>query len=492
MKKINIAYIGGGSKDWAHKYFSDILSQDKLSGELRLYDTDMPSALRNKKYFDRLIKSDGAHVKSDWSCRVTAGIGDALAGADFVIISILPYTFNEMRVDVHYPEKYGIWQSVGDTTGAGGYSRALRTIPSYVFFAEKIREYCPEAWVINYTNPMAMCLNTLYAVFPEIKAFGCCHEVFGLQKLLANIMSMYLALSENGKKAFMNAELPAVLSELRSITKKSFSPTAVKKLKRTDIVTNVQGINHFTWINEAHYGDTDVLPVYRAFIKLSREYNKSRLGKLVPDAVKRRRNKENVKFTLFEKYGVCAGAGDRHLAEFVPDMFLTKKNVLPDGFRLTTVSERILNGNLLKILTRYYATPCAIVRIHKSDEEGLMQMAAVCGLGDMITNINMPNRGQAPNLVPGATVETNAKLSLNSVKPICAGDMTAETAELVNVHALNQKEFVDAYLAHDREKLCDVFCRDPAVARIGAQNGQKLFSEMIAENSHVLEKWLTD
>ena len=121
-----------------------------------------------------------------------------------------------------------------------------------------------------------------------------------------------------------------------------------------------------------------------------------------------------------------------------------------------------------------------------------MQMAAVCGLGDMITNINMPNRGQAPNLVPGATVETNAKLSLNSVKPICAGDMTAETAELVNVHALNQKEFVDAYLAHDREKLCDVFCRDPAVARIGAQNGQKLFSEMIAENSHVLEKWLTD
>lgn len=58
----------------------------------------------------------------------------------------------------------------------------------YEYIAENIKEYCPEAWVINYTNPMTLCVKTLYRVFPEIKAFGCCHEVFGTQKLLMKVL----------------------------------------------------------------------------------------------------------------------------------------------------------------------------------------------------------------------------------------------------------------------------------------------------------------
>lgn len=79
-----------------------------------------------------------------------------------------------MESDVHYPEKYGIYQSVGDTVGPGGIVRALHTIPLYVKFAEAIKAYAPNAWVINYTNPMTLCTRTLYEVFPEIKAIGCC------------------------------------------------------------------------------------------------------------------------------------------------------------------------------------------------------------------------------------------------------------------------------------------------------------------------------
>ena len=101
------------------------------------------------------------------------------------MISIMPGTFDEMESDVHAPEKFGIYQSVGDTTGPGAVMRALRTIPMFEEFAAAIREYCPQAWVINYTNPMTVCVKTLYRVFPKIKAFGCCHEVFGTQKLLA-------------------------------------------------------------------------------------------------------------------------------------------------------------------------------------------------------------------------------------------------------------------------------------------------------------------
>ena len=82
----------------------------------------------------------------------------ALTGADFVVISILPGTFDEMESDVHAPEAYGIYQSVGDTVGAGGFMRAMRTIPMYVTIAEAIRDYSPNAWVINSACvPYTMC-----------------------------------------------------------------------------------------------------------------------------------------------------------------------------------------------------------------------------------------------------------------------------------------------------------------------------------------------
>lgn len=490
MEKITVAYIGGGSKDWAHKYFSDILSQNELSGKLRLYDIDKPAAYRNKKYFDKLVSCNSKKVKSEWVCETHDTIETALEGADFVVISILPYTFNEMKIDVHYPEKYGIWQSVGDTVGPGGYSRALRTIPSYIFFAQKIRQCCPDAWVINYTNPMSICVNVLYREFPEIKAFGCCHAVFGLQTLLSSIMSMYLLLCENGREAFMKGDLSTVINELKSCGVKKFSPTAVQKLNRQDIATNVQGINHFSWVNEAKYGDTDILPIYSAFIGMYREYNLNRLKSYVPDIIKKNRNKEHVMFSLFEKYGVCAASGGRHLAEFIPDPFLTKKNVLPYGFKLTTVSSRIFHDKLLILLTKLYTVPGVRVKIKKSGEEGVEQIIALCGLGDMCTNVNMPNTGQAPNLVMDTAVETNALINSNGAAPLNSGDMTPETAALVNVHAQNQKDFVEAYFKKDKKALLQVFCNDPAVSRIGKEKGEKLFSEMLEANRHTLEDWL--
>ena len=138
-----------------------------------------------------------------------------------------------MAVDVHMPERLGICQSVGDTAGPGGMIRALRTIPIYVEFAEAIRQYAPDAWVINYTNPMSLCVKTLYHVFPQIKAFGCCHEVFGTQKVLKGIAEDVLGL---------------------------------KDIDRKDIQVNVLGINHFTWFDYASYKGIDLFPMYRKYV----------------------------------------------------------------------------------------------------------------------------------------------------------------------------------------------------------------------------------
>ena len=155
-KNIKIAYIGGGSKMWARVFMSDLAVAEGLSGEIALYDIDIPAAQRNAAIGGYINADPATNSKFDY--KVYSEIDGALEGADFVVISILPGTFKEMRSDVHAPEKYGIWQSVGDPAGPGGVLRAMRTVPIYEGFARKIKEICPDAWVINFTNRMSICV----------------------------------------------------------------------------------------------------------------------------------------------------------------------------------------------------------------------------------------------------------------------------------------------------------------------------------------------
>ena len=224
MKNIKLTYIGGGSKMWARVFMTDLALANDLGGEIALYDIDVESAYINKRIGERINLDEKAISKFKYE--VYENIDDALKGADFVVISILPGTFEEMRVDVHLPQKYGINQSVGDTVGPGGILRAMRTVPLYEGFAKAIERNCPKAIVINLTNPMSICVKTLYDVFPSIKAFGCCHEVFHAQEFLT-----------------------LVLSEI----------TNTPRLDRKDIKTDISGINHFTFISEATYKGEDLI-----------------------------------------------------------------------------------------------------------------------------------------------------------------------------------------------------------------------------------------
>ena len=228
VENVKIAYIGGGSRGWAWGLMSDLAGAGDISGDVYLYDIDFSAAQANELIGNRI--KDLADCKSRWSYHAVATIKEALEGADFVVISILPGTFDEMESDVHTPEKYGIYQSVGDTAGPGGIVRALRTVPMIEKIALAIKKYAPKAWVINYTNPMTVCIRTLYMTFPEIKAFGCCHEVFGTQKVLVNALEDICGIVD---------------------------------ADRDDIKVNVVSVNHFTWFTEAKYRDIDLFEVYR-------------------------------------------------------------------------------------------------------------------------------------------------------------------------------------------------------------------------------------
>lgn len=454
VSEIKLAYIGGGSRGWAWGFMSDLVSADDISGEVRLYDIDKDAAKRNEIIGNKYNNAEGA--KSHWDYVVKDSLKDALTGADFVIISILPATFDEMESDVHTPEKYGIYQSVGDTVGAGGIVRALRTMPMYEEIGLAIKDYCPKAWVINYTNPMTVCVRTLYRVFPEIKAFGCCHEVFGTQKFLVK-----------------------ALEKIKGI----------KAEKRADMKVNVVGVNHFTWITEAKYKNIDMFEVYKEFVD---KYADEGFLEKVDDNWMNNgfATSEMVKMDLFKRYGYIAAAGDRHLAEFCPGRWYLKDRETVEKrwkFGLTSVKWRKKD-----LADRYKRSDDLIsgkerVKLNNTGEDGVNQIRALLGLQELTTNVNIPNKGQIPNLPLGAVVETNAVFRADEVTPVFAGDIPMPIYALITRIVGEQEEVVKAGAEKNLTRAFNAFLNDPQLSYIGFDDAKKLWDEMIKNT----EKYLT-
>ena len=451
---VKIAYIGGGSRGWAWGFMGDLAQAPDIAGTVALYDIDKEAAKNN----EIIGNSIGVNYpeNNNFKYKAVDSLKEALTGADFVVISILPGTFDEMESDVHAPEEYGIYQSVGDTSGPGGIIRALRTIPMFEVIANAIKDYSPNAWVINYTNPMTVCIRTLYRVFPEIKAFGCCHEVFGTQKFLAKIL---------GEKGY-------------------------GEIERDEIKVNVVGVNHFTWITEAKYKDIDLFPIYREYCLDS--------NKKVVDADDGWLNKffysqERVKMDLFIRYGVIAAAGDRHLAEFCPGKWYligdNEKCVKTWGFGLTPVSwrKKDLEERLAK--SRRLVSGEEKYELHTTGEDGVKQIRALLGLEDLVTNVNVPNVGQIPNLPLGAVVETNALFTCDSVKPVMAGEVPKNVNTLVAPIVTLQETVVEAGLTRDLDLAFQAFSRDPLMTA-SRTDAKVLFDKMVANTSKYLQDYL--
>lgn len=453
VKQLRVAYIGGGSRGWAWGFMTDLATDSQLEGTIKLYDIDREAAEHNKVIGDKISAHPDAVSK--WKYEVADSLKEALAGADFVVISILPGTFEEMRSDVHAPEQYGIYQSVGDTVGPGGFFRAMRTIPMYVTIAEAIRDYAPNAWVINYTNPMTLCVRTLYKIFPNIKAFGCCHEVFGTQKMLA-----------------------AMVEEM----------CGVSGVARQEIDVNVLGINHFTWIDRASYKGMDLFPLYQKFAEKYYEtgYMRGRDDNWMNNTFA---CSQRVKFDLFLRYGIMAAAGDRHLSEFLPPWYLKDAETAHKwGFGLTTVDWRV--EDLKKRLERSedLRSGKEKISLSGSGEEGHLLMKSLLGLGNMISNVNVPNQGQIPNLPMGAVVETNALFGRDYIAPIQAGEIPGNVNALIMPHVINQENTLNAVLNRDIDLAFSTFMADPQMT-LSLDDGRKLFRQMFDNTRSYLEGW---
>lgn len=451
---VKIAYIGGGSLNWALGLMADLAHDTRLAADVRLYDIDIASATRNAKVGQRFAEvSNGAPA----TYSVSSTIGEALEGADLVVVSILPGRFEDMAQDIGIPEKYGIKQAVGDTVGPGGFVRALRSIPMMIEIGDAIRKYAPTAYVCNLTNPMSVLTGSLFRAHPEIKCWGECHEVTKLRKQVAWI-------ANNG------LDTP--------------------KWSFRDVNVNVLGINHFTFVDKISLGGKDMLPAYRDF---ATSHGNSGWVAEKPDPndefAKFFEDESRVKFDLYNRFGIPAAAGDRHLAEFVPTSEYIDRHY-DWKFGLTPVEFRVRDRARKLAIAETLADGEGVPKAKRSDEALLDQIIALFSGETVIANVNLPNQGQVSGIPNGTIVETNAVFSSNGVSPIYSGSLPKELHNIVADHAVRQTGLLDAVVEQRYDDLFALFRTDPLVRDRGEAEVYSMYKEMVGATALYLPEGL--
>lgn len=265
-KNFRFVFIGAGSSVFTMRLVGDILGEKRLEkGHLVLVDIDRKVLDEVETAVTNLVKHSGREftVSSHTDFRT------AIDGADFVILTFATGAYARWKKDIEISTKHGVLQSVGDTIGPGGIIRTLRTIPVVLDIAHEMEKRCPDAWVINYSNPEgAVCLAL--QKYSKVKSFGLCHGT------------------------------PDTARELA---------VDVFKVEPERLQFRAAGINHLTWFTELAIDGKDVYP------QLMEKLRESGMDK-----------KEPISTDLFRIYGLYPAPGDRHVGEFFP--FFMKDRVL--------------------------------------------------------------------------------------------------------------------------------------------------------------------
>ena len=435
--RTRICIVGGGSYNWAPTLLKDIAAKkDVLSGTIVLHDID-PVALDDLARLGRKIM---AAAGADFSVEATTDLRSALSGAEFVVVTITTGGLEAMRHDLEIPLKYGIYQTVGDTVGPGGLSRALRNIPPMQEIARTMEAVCPDAWLINLTNPMTT-LTRAIAKTTRIKVIGLCHEVDSTR---TTIMKMFGA-----------------------------TPDELDYL--------VAGINHLPWFVELRIRGESGVELIREYVKQGRPIP------LKPGFEERSPFQDHwkIKLSLMEVYGYLPGAGDRHLAEFFP-YFLTESTRFGADYEveMTPIELRERRTHAHRDQVRLWLQEGQTVPLQRSREEFSDIITALKVGTPLRTVVNIPNRGQVDNLPRDVIVETSAVVSSVGVHAINIGELPLPILSTLYSHVLNQEMIVEAGLRGDRELALEALLNDPLVRDF--RTARPMLDELLAANA----RWL--
>jgi alpha-galactosidase/6-phospho-beta-glucosidase family protein len=438
-----IAFVGGGSYQWGPKIILDVALNENLNrGRLVLHDIN---AAALDDMFDWGTKALD-QAEADLKLEKTLHLEEALEGADFVVLSISTGGLDATALDLEIPARYGIVQTVGDTVGPGGHFRALRNIPVVVEIARAMERVCPDAVLLNLTNPLTA-LTRAITKATSIRTVGLCHELFSTLSMLSKMFD---------------------------------APEAI-------INVRVAGVNHFIWVTDVSVHGRDVTE--EAFCRISRgEAREIALADAVGDT-NPFVNTWGFRTELCRLYGYLPAAGDRHVCEFVPGYLRDEKERERLDLRVTTVDVRRERLAADRDKVRCMIRSEEPILTERSREEISDIIAAIWTGEDSINIVNLPNAGQVRDLPLGAVVETYGALNATGASGIVFGDLPPPVASLVHTHVFNQESIVQAGLNGDKDLAFRAFLNDPLIS--SQPNARQMFEEMFEAQASYLPQYET-
>jgi alpha-galactosidase len=442
----NIVIVGAGSLAWAPQLVRDILTTPALEGStLVFYDRGSPGTEAVHTLAQRLLDERRRPYRLDRR----RNLDQALEGADFVVAAIGVGGVRAVAADLEVCARHGIHHSVGDTTGPAGLARALRTIPVFVDLARRIEAQCPEAWLLNLSNPMsAVCRAVTRET--SVKTIGLCHEV------------------------------PRTLATVRRL---------LGLPEASAIQYRVAGINHLPWLLELAVDGQDAFPQLAERLRQISAQAGPVAGLDLTDTTSKA-DRWLLKARLFEIYGALPAAGDRHLAEFFP-LILGEATGMGAryGIRLTDIEERrSWRDQDQAFIKRLLAAPEERRAFLKATSgEAVAPIIAALTMRKSFTGVfDLPNRGQVANLPSGMVVETQGRISAAEAAGLPAGDLPPGIQAVVARHIANQEMIVEAALTGDRRLALQALANDPLVTDLDSL--KSLLGELLAAGREYLPK----
>ena len=434
MNMVKICFIGAGSTIFAKNVLGDAMLTSSLQdAEIALYDID-ENRLKESELMLQTINKNSNQNRA--KIQSFSDRKEALKDANFVINAIQVGGYKPSTViDFEIPKKYGLQQTIGDTTGIGGIFRGLRTLPVMFDIAKDMEEVCPDAWLLNYTNPMAiLTMGMLKAT--KIKTVGLCHSV------------------------------QVCVPEL-------FEHLGIKDQYNLDeFQWKIAGINHMAWLLEINRNGEDFYPEIR------------RLASEIANP-----HKDSVRFELMKHFGYYITESSEHNAEYHP--YFIKKNYpelieqlqIPIDEYLrrcvdqiagweTQRDEIVNDGSLEHTRSREYAS--------------YIMDAITTGTPTMIAG-NVLNKGLITNLPEDCCVEVPCLVDKNGVQPTYVGKLPTQLAALNRTNINVQELTVEAAMTLEKDKIYQAALMDPhANAELSISEIKAMVDELIAAHGDYL------
>ena len=422
-----IVFIGAGSVEFTRNLLGDILTFPELAdAEIVLHDINaerLATAEAMAKWTNEAV-GGRARVESHLDRR------RALEGADFAINTIEVGGIAATRRDFDIPKKYGLRQTIGDTSGVGAVFRALRTIPVMDGIAADMAELCPGAWMLNYTNPMAMNCWAWYAAWPEVPIVGLCHSIQNTSRQIAEYVGV-----PPDEITFLGA-----------------------------------GVNHMSWVLRVEHEGKSLYPALDAAIAAD------------PEGLGR-----HVRVQIYKRFGFFPTESSEHFAEYVPwlmrdDAEIERLRIPVDEYIRRSEENLELYAEEVRMLAA--GEPFEIER--SQEYASLIIHSMVTGEARTIYG-NVRNSGLITNLPQDACVEVPCLVDRAGVQPTFVGDLPAQCAALDRTF-LNVVELaVRAALEEDRAHVLHAVMLDPnAAATLSLDQMERMVDELLAAHGDLL------